>query len=220
MEDKEVQFNHVFSEWASKYDSTVYSSQSEYREAFEGYDNILKEVVKEVGLPANSRVLEIGVGTGNLTRYLLEKNWDTYGVDPSPEMRAKAMEKIPHFIVDDGHFLKLPEALNNLGSIVSTYAFHHLTDEQKSKAVSLLTQRLAPDGKIVMADTAYKDEQAKSQLLNRVKEQGAWSLLKDLETEYYPMIDTIKAAFENAGLQFSARQLNRYVWLMAGVKQK
>ncbi|AMA71878.1 MULTISPECIES: class I SAM-dependent methyltransferase [Aneurinibacillus] len=218
MKECEVQFNHVFEQWADQYDKTVFEKKDEYAEVFQGYEQILRTVVEELNLPAGSRVLEIGVGTGNLTAHLLEKEWDVYGVDPSPDMRRIAARKLPHFTVADGHFLSIPEEIGKVDGIVSTYAFHHLTDAQKARAIQELADRLTEKGMIVFADTAYADEEARDAIHERVRSQGALTLLNDLQTEYYPLLSTVKEAFEDVGLRFSARQLNRYVWLMIGKK--
>jgi putative AdoMet-dependent methyltransferase len=219
MQECEVQFNHVFEQWADEYDQTVFGTQGEYTEVFEGYEQILEQVVEETGLPVGSRVLEIGVGTGNLTTLLLERGWEVYGIDPSPDMRKIAAQKLPQFTVEDGHFLSVPEHIGTVDGIVSTYAFHHLTDEQKSRAIRELSQRLNENGVIVFADTAYANEEAKQAIHSRAEEQQAFALLNDLQTEYYPLVSTLQNIFEGAGLTFSARQLNRYVWLIVGKKK-
>ncbi|GEN32863.1 class I SAM-dependent methyltransferase [Aneurinibacillus danicus] len=218
MEERDVQFNHVFEQWADEYDHTVYSREGEYAEVFEGYEQILQQVVDELKLPPGSRVLEIGVGTGNLTERLLKQEWEVYGIDPSPDMRSIAEQKLPDFTVRDGHFLSVPEEIGQVDGIVSTYAFHHLTDEQKARAIRQLADRLNEEGVIVFADTAYADEEAKHAIHQRVREQKAFALLEDLKTEYYTQVPILQRIFEAAGLVFSARPLNRYVWLFTGKK--
>ncbi|MBN6186811.1 methyltransferase domain-containing protein [Aneurinibacillus sp. BA2021] len=218
MADREVQFNHVFEQWADQYDDTVSDKEGEYAEVFAGYEQILEQVTEELTHLTGKRVLEIGVGTGNLTKRLLQKGWEVYGVDPSPEMREVARQKLPQFTVEDGHFLAIPEALGQMDGIVSTYAFHHLTDEQKARAIRQLADRLHPNGIIVFADTAYADEEAKQVIHDRAKEQQAFALLEDLQTEYYTLIPVLRQMFEDAGLRFTARPLNRYVWLFTGRK--
>ncbi|GED14310.1 putative AdoMet-dependent methyltransferase [Aneurinibacillus migulanus] len=218
MKEREVQFNHIFEQWANEYDQTVVDRDGEYAEVFEGYEQILHRVVQELKLPVESRVLEIGVGTGNLTRLLLSKEWKVFGIDPSPDMRSIASQKLPNFTIQDGHFLSVPESVGRVDGIVSTYAFHHLTDEQKARAIQQLTDRLNDDGMIVFADTAYADEKAKQAIHQKVKEQKAFALLEDLRTEYYPLVSTMQHIFEGAGLDFASHQLNKYVWLFSGKK--
>ncbi|MED0672139.1 class I SAM-dependent methyltransferase [Aneurinibacillus aneurinilyticus] len=218
MEEREVQFNHVFEQWASEYDRTVVDTNGEYAEVFEGYEQILREVAQELKLPAKSKILEIGVGTGNLTRLLLSEGWRVFGIDPSPDMRSIASRKLPDFTIEDGHFLSVPESIGRVDGIVSTYAFHHLTDEQKMRAIQQLVDRLNENGMVVFADTAYADEKAKQAIHEKVKEQKAFALLEDLRTEYYPLVSTMKHIFQEAGLDFFARPLNKYVWLFVGKK--
>ncbi|MFT9849897.1 class I SAM-dependent methyltransferase [Aneurinibacillus sp. REN35] len=218
MSEREVQFNHVFEQWADQYDHTVSDTEGEYAEVFEGYEAILDQVAAELTSLRGKRVLEIGVGTGNLTERLLLQGWDVCGVDPSPDMREIARHKLPRFTVEDGHFLSIPEAMGQLDGIVSTYALHHLTDEQKARAIRQLAERLRDNGIIVFADTAYADEEAKQIIHTRAREQRAFALLEDLQTEYYTLVPVLRRMFEEAGLVFFARQLNRYVWLFTGRK--
>lgn len=55
---------------------------------------ILKDFVSEITLPKDAKVLEIGCGTGAVTRFLadLPKVSQALGVDPSPVFIAKARE--------------------------------------------------------------------------------------------------------------------------------
>lgn len=119
----------LFQDWADSYDDTVTGKDVEYQAVFEHYDNILEEVVSR----SKGRVVEFGPGTGNLTKKLLEAGLEVVPFEPSPEMRAIGMQKLGEQVTfKDGDFLdfSLEEVAD---TIVSSYAFHHLTDEEKEK---------------------------------------------------------------------------------------
>lgn len=205
-------FQKLFNEWAPVYDETVYHDQGEYNEVFEGYEDILDTVVRHV--PAGAKtVLEFGVGTGNLSQRLLHNGYNVIGVEPSAEMRKQVLKKRMDIELREGDFLNIP-VTETVDAIVSTYAFHHLTLSEKQQALERMKAVLAPDGHIVFADTAFKNEQAKQQIIRRVRAQNKNSLLEDLQTEYYELLQDLKHVFHSAGftVQFSA--LNRFVWLM------
>lgn len=49
-------------------------------------------------------------------------------------MREKAAEKLGNVAqISDGDFLTFPVPEGEIDTVVSTYAFHHLTDEEKRK---------------------------------------------------------------------------------------
>jgi putative AdoMet-dependent methyltransferase len=210
----EPRFNDLFDQWAEDYDRAVSGGHPEYIEVFEGYANILKTVIESLALPKGSVVMEFGVGTGNLTRLLLMAGYRVIGIEPSAAMREKAKAKLPDLELYEGHFLHVPASLPKVDAIVSTYAFHHLTDEEKDQALRDFANRLNPGGKIVFADTAFRDEETKLAMQREAEERGFHELSLDLKREYYPVVSRLERAFHQAGFTVSLKQLNRYVWLM------
>jgi SAM-dependent methyltransferase len=207
-------FTELFDQWAPVYDETVHDAEGEYNEVFAGYDQILAEVVKRIP-PGAKDVLEIGVGTGNLSRLLADAGYRVIGVEPSEQMRQQVAAK--HLAIDlrEGHFLQLPlGAEERVDAIVSTYAFHHLTLVEKREALSTMKQLLRPEGVIVFADTCYESEASRAEVFARVRAQQKENLLRDLETEFYELHEDLREAFAQAGLSVSFTQMNRFVWLM------
>lgn len=216
---KQNDFNNLFDEWASSYDQTVYDTNGEYQEVFEGYDRILDEVVSHV--PERSKiVMEIGVGTGNVTERLLAKGYQVIGVEPSAGMREEVRKKSLSFDLRDGHFLDLPlQPEEKVDAIVSSFAFHHLTLTEKAEAFRLMSQVLTEQGAIIFADTSYKNEQSKREIVDRVRTQKRWNLLRDLESEFYEQIEDLEAICRRVNFSVEWKQLNRFVWLLVAMKK-
>src|SRR5690606_8870910 len=151
------EFLEVFEGWAETYDSTVTGHDVEYKEVFSRYDDILNDVVQKSG----HVVLEFGVGTGNLTQKLLNENKTVYGVEPSKPMREIAIEKLKGYSlkIDDGDFIVFKKPEEQIDTIVSTYAFHHLNDTEKNQAFIEYSNILEKGGKIVFADTMFENKQ-------------------------------------------------------------
>lgn len=210
------EFDELFNNWAPTYDETVMGNNIEYREVFLHYDEILDEVASR----AIGTVLEFGVGTGNLTKRLIDHGYKVYGVEPSEEMRLIAKQKIPGLQVWDGDFLNFPEINEPINSIVSSYAFHHLTDEEKSEAISIYAKMLKHGDKIVFADSIFEDEVALQEMIEQAKSKGYFNLLQDLETEYYSTIPVFKKMFGDNGFEVSFKQMNNFVWVIEAVKMK
>lgn len=212
------EFLDVFESWASSYDETVKGVDVEYREVFKNYDAILDQV----SLLSQGHVLEFGAGTGNLTEKLLTRGHKVTAIEPSKAMRDLFQKKIfgaPHVAILDGDFLDF-SVPNNVDTIVSTYAFHHLTDKEKAKAISLYSSLLKPEGKIVFADTMYR---SKAEYQNAIKDAEAANfsaLAADLKTEYYTTIPYLQLVLKENGFDGTFRQWNDFVWIMEAVKTK
>ncbi|KEF36179.1 methylase involved in ubiquinone/menaquinone biosynthesis [Schinkia azotoformans MEV2011] len=209
------EFIELFDEWAESYDNTVVGHDEEYKEVFEGYDEILEEVASKV----NGTVIEFGVGTGNLSKKLLEKGHNVIGIEPSKEMRAMAKQKVPTLSLLDGDFLNLPELNIKIDAIVSTWAFHHLTDEEKNVAIGKYGHLLEKGGKVVFADTVYENSDAKRAIIEDAEQKGYKNLVDDLNREYYTMQDVLREQFTEHGFYITFKQLNKFVWLIEAEKQ-
>jgi putative AdoMet-dependent methyltransferase len=209
------EFDRLFDEWAAVYDDTVRGSDEEYQQVFSGYEKILSAVADKVG----GTVLEFGVGTGNLTMRLLQKGAKVIGIEPSTNMRKLAMKKVKgNFRLFDGDFLDFPIPAEKVDAIVSSYAFHHLTDGEKRLAVEKYAALLKPGGKIVFADTMFPSEEDKQKAIREAEENGFFRLAEDLKTEYYTTIPFLTSVFEGNGFRVRFMRMNPYVWILEGEK--
>ncbi|MEC1687059.1 class I SAM-dependent methyltransferase [Bacillus mojavensis] len=210
------EFIPLFEDWAATYDQTVQGFDIQYKEAFRGYNDILDAIVSRSGI----RVLEFGPGTGNLTAKLLEAEKSVFGVEPSPAMRKLASDKLRgRAEIVDGDFLTFPELPFQADTIVSSYAFHHLTDEEKRAAIKQYGKYLHMHDKIVFADTVFEHEEAYNQAIDKARSQGFYQLANDLKTEHYPTLETMKEMFTAEGFAVQFIQQNDFVWIMEAIKR-
>jgi putative AdoMet-dependent methyltransferase len=210
------QFNELFDEWSADYDDTVAGSDLEYKEVFKSYDHILETIAaRSFGV-----VLEFGVGTGNLTKRLVEANLEVLGVEPSKKMKAIAKQKLPEIRIEEGHFLDFPFMDQKVDTIVSSYAFHHLTDQEKEEAIQLYEKLLNNGGKIVFGDTIFKDKQAQEQTYLDAKNKGFHRLANDLNTEYYTTIPKLDKILTKHNFTTNYEQINDFVWIIEAKKRE
>ncbi|MEC1627182.1 class I SAM-dependent methyltransferase [Bacillus mojavensis] len=210
------EFIPLFEDWAATYDQTVQGFDIQYKEAFRGYNDILDAIVSRSGM----RVLEFGPGTGNLTAKLLEAEKSVFGVEPSPAMRKLASDKLRgRAEIVDGDFLTFPEPPFQADTIVSSYAFHHLTDEEKRAAIKQYGKYLHMHDKIVFADTVFEHDEAYNQAIDKARSQGFYQLANDLKTEHYPTLETMKEMFTAEGFAVQFIQQNDFVWIMEAIKR-
>ncbi|WP_205665655.1 class I SAM-dependent methyltransferase [Anoxybacter fermentans] len=213
-------FETIFAKWAANYDDTVLKNPGEYHEVFEGYTRILATIVEKLKQPKKGKVIDIGTGTGNLAGFLIKAGFQVMAIEPSKEMRKIAKRKFPELEIYEGDFLNFPEKLRKVHGIVSSYAFHHLTDEEKADAIRNFNQHLVMGGQVIFADTVYENLKFKEELLRDTKARGYMGLLKDLKREYYTTIDVLKNQFTAAGFEVEFTRMNKFVWIMDAKKIK
>lgn len=188
--------NKGFDLWADGYDESVGLSDEEDTYPFDGYKDVLNAIYKEVLELDCNTVLDIGFGTGTLTRPLYEKRLEIYGQDFSEEMIKIAQKKMPEAILFSGDFTKGlvgPLKENKYDVIIATYSLHHLTDEEKIPFIKSLLSLLNPGGKILIGDVAFKNRDDLE--LCREKSQNYWD-----DEEYYFVYEDLKEYF--TGLSF------------------
>src|SRR5699024_11528295 len=82
--------------WADHYDETVQLSDENHLYPFAGYKEILNLIFNEVMQKEHSHVLDIGFGTGVLTRKLYNHGHHIEGIDFSPKMIRIAQTVMPN----------------------------------------------------------------------------------------------------------------------------
>lgn len=182
-----------FDLWADEYDKSVGLSEEENTYPFAGYKKILGTIYKTIMEKPDPTVLDIGFGTGTLTRKLYENGCTIYGQDFSSKMIELALEKMPEAHLYKGDFtLGLVEPLKHehYDFIVATYSIHHLTDVQKVNFLKELLDRLNDGGKILIGDVAFE---TLSELEKCKEESGdGWD-----NNEIYCVSDELRAEFTN-----------------------
>lgn len=111
------------------------------------------------------RVLELGTGTGETARRLLERleGAEMVSIDESPAMLAEASKVLP---TDRVQLIQrrlqdpLPEGPFDL--IVSALAIHHLDDHEKPGLFARIRDTLGPAGRFVLADVIVPDYPARA----------------------------------------------------------
>ena len=193
----------LFDRWSETYDRSVLDESGVH----EGYDEVLETVVRAALVRPGKRVLDLGIGTGNLAQRFLALGCAVWGVDFSPAMLAKARAKLPEVTLIRADLrAEWPPADGSsaltgpFDRIVSTYLLHEFSLEHKVALIGDLADCcLAPEGRIVIGDIAFESAQART-------DAGAdhWD-----EEEHYWAADETRAACVPAGLRFTYTQVSR-----------
>lgn len=105
------------------------------------------EAVGVAGLPASSAVLEVGAGTGNLTRVLVDEFAEVIAVEPDPHMRSWLTALRPRVALLAGTAESLPVAHASVDAVFVAEAFHWFDHEL---AITEIARVLRPGGALVL----------------------------------------------------------------------
>jgi ubiquinone/menaquinone biosynthesis C-methylase UbiE len=108
-------------------------------------------VVREIldGLPVGV-ALDAGCGTGRHTAYLAALGHKVLGVDSSPEMLARAREKVPDGEFHEGDLHDVPLADDSVDLVVCALTLAHVPD--LGRALGEFVRVLRPNGHLVISD--------------------------------------------------------------------
>jgi SAM-dependent methyltransferase len=97
----------------------------EYEHGRPGYaPEAVAHIVHELSLGSGSSVLDLGAGTGKLTRMLAERGLQVTALDPSPEMLARLRAVVPAARVLEATAESIPLPAAAVDAVTSAQAFH------------------------------------------------------------------------------------------------
>jgi len=192
---------HIFDRWARSYDESVRGSKSF---PFDGYDDVLDEVIRRAGALEKKRVLDLGSGTGNLTARIVKAGGEVWALDFSEKMLERARRKLPDARFFQGDVLAdLPPLLRvPFDAVLSTYVFHEFPLMTKVSLIGRIArEHLAPGGRIVIGDVSFATTADRDRV---VGEQGE---MADDEEEYWAATIAVPA-LESAGFRVDYTQVS------------
>jgi putative AdoMet-dependent methyltransferase len=206
-----------FDAQAKEYDENIKTTGYRFN-VHQHYDEALMMVKDCIHLLLHERGLDIGVGTGNLAGHFLENGVQMIGVDQSEQMLRVCLDKHPEIDARRGHFLSLPVDDKGVDFVVSSYALHHLTDEEKELALAEMDRVLVNEGRIAIADLMFESQKAKSSILEQFLEEGNDEAIKAIDDEYYGDRSRLVAWLVHRGYRVETHQFNRILHLIFASK--
>ncbi|HZR81421.1 MAG TPA: class I SAM-dependent methyltransferase [Candidatus Binatia bacterium] len=100
-------------------------------------------------VPAGA-ALDAACGTGRHTAYLVERGHRAIGVDATPEMLARARERVPGAEFREGTLERLPVETATIDLAVCSLALTHVPDP--TRAIAEIARVLGPGGRFVLSD--------------------------------------------------------------------
>ncbi|MHA2354635.1 MAG: class I SAM-dependent methyltransferase [Candidatus Thorarchaeota archaeon] len=175
-----------FDRWAAEYDWFVGGWANSF--PFEGYDSLLNRIVELADPQPGMKILDMGIGTGNLAERFINKECEIWGIDFSEKMLEVAKKKIP-----SAHLMQVDilsdwpsELEGGFDRIVSAYVFHHFNLETKLKVIDrVLNELLRDNGFIIIGDTSYPSFAARASARKELID--VWD-----DSEFYWAADEVK----------------------------
>jgi putative AdoMet-dependent methyltransferase len=199
-------FNH--DDEAEGYDADVRNEKDPIRA---GYHDVLAWAIQEARISPSSRVLELGSGTGNLS-CLIPQCGELVCVDLSEQMEAIARLKTAHvpnrrFI--KGDILEVFEHENAaFDSVISTYAVHHLTDDEKRTLFEKVFAALVPGGRAVFGDLMLPNRDEKAAKIQEYLLSGDTKTAQALQEEFFWPIDVTLRDLTELGFQVETKRFS------------
>ena len=104
-------------------------------------------IVATVPLPGGSPVVELGAGTGLLTRLLAARGLRIMAVEPSDAMRAQLVRTVPQVAVVEGTAEQIPLPADSAAAVVAANAFHWF---EPTRTLPEVHRVLRPGGALVL----------------------------------------------------------------------
>ncbi|BBF45257.1 SAM-dependent methlytransferase YrrT [Lachnospiraceae bacterium KM106-2] len=204
-----------FDSWAENYDTDI-RKDGDGIPFYKNYDLVIDETAKAVAKKPG-KVLEIGIGTANLTNQMLKKGIlkdHIVAIDASRNMLKVAKGKCPDIPMKIGTYLQIPYDPNSIDTVVSSYAFHHNNDQEKVLAVQEMDRVIGEHGRIIITDLMFASRKEREKYENSCTDK----IREELQDEYFAYVDELKYILEDKDYQCKTRQIDPIMWIIVGEK--
>lgn len=198
---------------ANDYDDNVQNENNPIRK---GYSNLMKWIKKKT--EKSNVLIDLGCWTGNTSSQIKSDN-KIYCVDISQNMLDIAKNKFKNnknifFIKNDllGFFDNLKND-NQVDTIISTYAIHHLTQKEKHILFEKIFYFLPKGWKVIFGDLMFKNKEYEKQMKNKYP-----NLVEDFNDELYWYIDDESKKLEFLGFKVEIKRFSDLSWGIYGIK--
>jgi SAM-dependent methyltransferase len=125
-----------------------------------GLTKVTAAILEVAGITPETRVVDLGCGTGQISLPLAGRGAQVLAVDVSPAMIGRLKSEAGRLGVRtlDGLAMPIEEVVlppESVDLVVSSYALHHLRDADKARLVTAAYGWLRPGGRLVIADMMF-----------------------------------------------------------------
>ena len=200
-------FNH--DEDAEGYDLEVTQEDDPIRT---GYASMVAWIGGRVG--SKARVLDLGSGTGN-TILALPPGCNVTAVDISIRMteiaKGKLRDRKVTFVLNDILQYVDSAPIHQFDFIVSSYALHHLTPDERERLFSRALAGTTADVHIVIGDLMYKNDSDRKRIIRKHRRTRP-DLATIMEDEFFWNIELTNEVFARLGWEASWKGFSDLSW--------
>lgn len=170
------------------------------------FSDIREDIIDNMELGKNDKVLDVGGGTGKLLEKVLEKQPEAEGylLDKSWNM-VKESSKIDSIVL--GKACRSPFSSNSFDFVLCTDALHHF--ENKRESLREMMRVLKPDGEIIILEMDARS------LITKIVKLGEKMFG---EPSYFFDPDQLKTIFPN-NFKVNIDKINSYEYILRAKKK-
>ncbi len=199
----------LFNNWASSYNESVRKSEKEGSYPFAGYSDIKLEIFKEISRSNKQDVLDMGIGTGEITGPLYDLGYSITGVDFSSKMIELGQKRLPNAKVIQCSFLDVTKYLDKkYDYIIFNYSIHHLEYDKQVDLLASLYDYLNDNGVILIGDVSTMNDGEMEKLRNQYIR--IWD-----DEEFYPICSKYISSEQLDGYKVKYNKYNNISGLMS-----
>ena len=176
-----------------------------------GYDKLLEWVIEQAATSPDSRVLELGSGTGNLS-CRIPGCAELVAVDLSDQMEAIARTKLGHLshrrFVQCDILDAFDYAPGSFDRVLSTYTIHHLTEPEKHALFLKIRRSLAEGGRAVFGDLMVKDRATLEAKIREYSAKDDQATVEALSDEFFWLLDPSIQKLEELGFKAEVKRFS------------
>ena len=135
---------------------------------------VKKALVEATAVPAGGTVLDLGCGTGTMTRWIKQQHPDArvIGLDADPRILEIAREKAIRAGVEieflEANAAVIPLQENSVQRVVSSLFFHHLPPDSKAQVLAEVFRVLEANGELHILSLIHISEPTRQPATSRM----------------------------------------------------
>lgn len=134
-----------------------------------GSDHLRRNFVGTIGMRSDMRVLELGCGTGLVTRHLVATGADVTAVDGSSAMLDRARRRAPKARFDLADLAQVPaDGWGSYDRVVLSFLLHELDPETRVHVLRGASASLAPEAEIGILEWGMPPSERRGAIWSRL----------------------------------------------------
>ncbi|WP_369123493.1 class I SAM-dependent methyltransferase [Alicyclobacillus suci] len=186
---------------------------------YSGYERVLNSIVEYVCPNEGESGLELAIGTGNLSNKFAAKGAEMSGVDQSFEMLRQCRIKYPRIRTKLGNMMAAPFFDGQFNFVVTSYAFHLLTNEQQLLSLREMDRLTVNGGRVCIADHMFLQDRDRLATMERLKRDGNDKAIESIEQHNFANLSNLISWFVQHSYTPKTIPINESVHLLLAYKE-